>query len=471
MTVALRAHRGTAFRVALVTLLGGVAPWLGTLGPSASGRALAQEAPAPERARYRRIGLREAIAQSVRRNADLRIARAQRDVARAEARAAAAPLYPRVDFQLGYRATTDPVQAFGIQLRQGTFGREDLAVDRLIDPDVTDDFAARFRVSWGIGSAPAWAARDAAEDRATSEGWRTQRMREATALRTRVLYYDAARLEARIAAATAAVEAAEATVARFRRRREEGMLTRADLLQGQAELAAARAERIQATAQRRAARLRLAVHLGWDDGALPVPRDALAAPAPREAERFDPAARADLRARSAAVGAAEAAHDGARLAYLPTLRAFADYELHDPDYPFGTAGTNWTVGLMLQWTAFDGFAREAAVERADAEARAAQLAYEQAVREARASVREARRTVEAARGALEASAQARDAAREGRDLMRRRFEEGLATASDLLQAEARATAMRARHIDALAAYHMARARLRFALGGGLEGTP
>ncbi len=45
--------------------------------------------------------------------------------------------------------------------------------------------------------------------------------------------------------------------------------------------------------------------------------------------------------------------------------------------------------------------------------------------------------------------------------MRRRFEEGLATAADLLQAEARATGMRERAITALANYHVAVANLEF----------
>jgi outer membrane protein TolC len=45
--------------------------------------------------------------------------------------------------------------------------------------------------------------------------------------------------------------------------------------------------------------------------------------------------------------------------------------------------------------------------------------------------------------------------------MRRRFEEGLATSADLLGAEARATEMRERAINALANYHMAVAQLEF----------
>ena len=51
------------------------------------------------------------------------------------------------------------------------------------------------------------------------------------------------------------------------------------------------------------------------------------------------------------------------------------------------------------------------------------------------------------------------AAAEARRLVELRFQEGLATTVDLLQAEARLTGMRAGAVDALADYHLAVARL------------
>jgi outer membrane protein TolC len=45
--------------------------------------------------------------------------------------------------------------------------------------------------------------------------------------------------------------------------------------------------------------------------------------------------------------------------------------------------------------------------------------------------------------------------------MKRRFEEGLATATDLLAAEARAAQARSRAIDAVTGQRLAEARLRF----------
>lgn len=441
--------------------------WLGLI-LSAPTVVFAQASPGDPEPGLRRITLDEAIEQSVRRNADLEMARSEEAMARAQARAATAPLYPRVDVELGYAATNDPVGVFGTKLRQGTFGMDDLAIEALNDPDAIDDFTARVRASWAVGSAQIWAAREAARHRASSVEWQTRRIREATELQTRVLYYDAARSEARVRAAAGAAEAAEATLERFRSRHEQGVLNRADLLQARAEQSAAQAELVQARARRRNARVRLAVHLGWEEGVLAVPTDTFSPPEVPQGGAPDPAARSDLRARSAAVEAAEAATDRARFGYVPTLHAFASYELHDGDHPLGAEGTNWSVGVMLRWTLFGGFQRAAEVEQARARAHAARVGYEHAVREAHADVRTARRSIAAAVEAVRATEAALQAAQEGRDLMRRRFEEGLATASDLLQAESRVIAMRARHIDALAGYHIATAQLRFAMGGQLE---
>jgi outer membrane protein TolC len=418
------------------------------------------------------LSLREAVERARERNVDLRVAGARSDAARARARAAAAPLLPRLDLESGWSRTTDPVGAFGTKLRQGVFGPDDLAIDALNDPDPVTDWSTSVVVRWSVASPERWAARSAAESRAASAGWREARSREATDLRTRSLYYRALRAEARVRTAGAALEAARSTEERFRRRREEGMLTEADLLQARAEREAAAADLSAAREGRHGARIELGLHLGWDPGdTLPSPADSLAPPEAPTAAEFDPARRADVRARAAAVEAAEANSRRAELSWLPSVEAFGSWSRHGDD-PFSGGGTGWTVGVGLRWSLFTGFRRPAEAREADAGLTAARLEHRQALREARGEVSRASRRVEAVRQAVEASRAAREAAREGRELMRRRFEEGLATPSDLLQAEARATAMEVRAVDALARYHVARARLRFARSqSGAGGRP
>ena len=128
---------------------------------------------------------------------------------------------------------------------------------------------------------------------------------------------------------------------------------------------------------------------------------------------------------------------------------------------FASDGDNWTGGVALRWNIFSGLSRSADTKRADAQRAMAETRFDEALRSARAEVMEAADAVDAARRAAGAAIVADSAASLGRELMRMRFEEGLATANDLLAADSRAARARGRAIDASAAYRMAQARLRF----------
>ena len=175
---------------------------------------------------------------------------------------------------------------------------------------------------------------------------------------------------------------------------------------------------------------------------------------------FDPTLRADLHALDRARDAAAANSSRAKLGYLPELDAFAGWSMHGAG-PFESDGDNWTAGVALRWNLFSGLSRSADTKRADAQRAMAETRYDEAVRSARAEVLEAGDAVDAARRAAEAAVVADSAATLGRDLMKLRFEEGLATATDLLAADARAAQARSRAINASATYLMAEANLRF----------
>lgn len=427
---------------------------VGGQGEGASG----PEAAAPT---VREVELDRALQIARDENARLQMSEASTEQARSRARSARSALLPQVELEAGWSRTVDPVGAFGTKLRQGSFEQADLALDALNDPAPISDWTGGATLRWAVASPRRWAGKAAAGDAARAAAWSEERTREATDFRTRVRFFGALRTETLVEAARSAVEAAEATVRRFQRSYEEGMLTRADLLQARAERSAARAELAEAKRSRHEARVRLALHLGWSpDDSLPDAAGQLSPPEPTDTRSFDAGSRADLRARRAALEAAESSLQQARFSWAPELGAFASWRAHAAD-GFGDDGTDWTVGLGLRWSLFTGFRRSARVGEARAQVTTARIEYEQARREARGEVRTARRGVEAAREAAEASRDAREAAREGRDLMRRRFEEGLATAADLLQAEARATRAESRSVEALARYHMAVARLEF----------
>jgi len=422
----------------------------------------------------RPLSLEQAVGQALHRQTDVRIARSRARVAEQDLRIATSTLYPTAGLEMGWLRSADPVAVFGTKLRQNRFTEGDFDLPTLNDPAAITDWAGGVRVSWDGLNPAVWAGRDAAKSSVSAARWSEVRTREATVFRTRILYYRAVQAEAQVDAAEAAEEAARATRERFRRRMEEGLLTRADLLQSEAELAAAEAMRMRVEQLRREARLELGLHLGWSADSVPRVSLKLSPPPPDPgaAESVGPssvggvpgARRADLLALEANVDAAGAMARSQSLGWVPSLEAFGGYLKHG-DAPFSATGTEWSVGLALRWQFFDGFRRPAGVSRANAQLAASRALYEHAQLAARVEVRKALDGVRSARLAVDASAAAARASVEGRDLTRRRFEQGLASPADLLQAEARATAMAAQSIDSLTEYHLAIARLDFALGG------
>lgn len=421
---------------------------------------LAQPATGDKASVRQELSLEQAISEALAGNAALGIAESRSEAARAGARMESAALYPAIDLSAGYVRTTDPARVFAIKLQQGSFTEADFDVARLNDPDPIGDWNAGAGFSWSVLDPTRWAGSNAAGLRAQAAAWGARWAREATVFQTKLLYLRAVQAEERLAAEMAAEDAARATVERFAKRLSRGLITRAELLQAESELEAAQARRIAVEDGHARIIEELAQHLGWGAGILPVPTDSLAPPSSPVREEFDPEARADLRRLETLEEAAGAEVTRATMTFVPALDAFANFTNHAADI-FESDGTDWTVGFALRWNLFSGLRRTAARRRAELDRQARALEYEEALRAAWNEAVQARRGVTVAESAWRAMRAAWLAASEGRDLMRRRFEEGLATPSDLLQAEARAAQMRSRSIDALADHHIAIARLEF----------
>jgi outer membrane protein TolC len=422
--------------------------------------ALSLAQPAGAQETERRLTLEAAVAEARSGNAELAIALAESRAAEADALGAGAFSWPHVQLESGITRSTDPVFAFGTKLRQGRFAAADLQLDALNDPAPVDDWSAALGLRWEALSPTRWTAWAAARRQSEAAGWMSVRARQSADLGARILYYDAVRALAVSGAARAAEEAARATLDRFARRQERGLLTEADRLQAEAEMAAATFSRIEAERAAREARQALGLFLGWGPEVLPLPTDTLEAPSAVATEPFDPAGRADLRALDAGVEARAADARGANLAFLPAVDAFGQLATHGRD-ALDPEDDDWTVGVSLRWTAFAGLSRVAERRRAAEALRIAKLRRDQALRVAGAEIDAADRAVEAAAAGVESAIAARRSAEAAAELLRRRFEEGLATPAELLQAEARRTAMRSRAIDALASYSIARARAAF----------
>jgi outer membrane protein TolC len=413
------------------------------------------------------LSMSEAVAMALEENGTLRAATARTDAAQAAADANGGFILPQVQATAGAMRTNDPVGVFGTKLRQGIFTEADFALPSLNDPDAVADWTAGLSARWEIGDWSRWQAREGGQARSRAARAGLQRTREGTVFQTRILYARALQAQEAEAALAAALTAAEATRERVGRRVAEGMGTDADRLQAEAAVQEIEARRVQARAMVMDTREALAVHLGWGSDRLPTlvetPETAAGRLAAEMGDANLPPVRADLLAGRATVEAAEAAESEIQARRLPRLEGYGMLSTHAPEIS-GDWRSNYTVGVQLSIPLFTGFSLTNGAEAARAEARALAEEQEERERAAHSELASAERGVAAAEASLESARSAAGAAAEAARLVRLRYEEGMATVAELLQAQARSAALDQGVAEARARLIMALAALDFARG-------
>lgn len=375
--------------------------------------------------------------------------------ARADQARAGAPLrgiLPAARLEASWMRTDDPVAAFGTLLRQrgATPASFDPAV--LNDPAPISDMNTGAVVEMPLFNADAWlgrrAARAAGEASAAGAGW----VREGTRVDVVRAYYGALLARARVATLQAAVRAARDHVRQAEALATQGIVTRSDALLAAVKAGEVEAELLGAAADAALARSGLAVLLGDPaDTSFQLPDSLPAAERARAVATMEETGSADDRAdvRAARLGLAAARADVRRATslMLPRINAFGRYDWHAPSSLAG--GTPmWTIGVMAQWALFSGASeiserRQASgrldAARAGAEAAAAQAGLDASRRTSDLQVALQRLTI-----ADRAVAQAAEAHR----IVSRKYEGGIASVVELLDASAAETATLLRHAAA-----------------------
>ncbi len=160
---------------------------------------------------------------------------------------------------------------------------------------------------------------------------------------------------------------------------------------------------------------------------------------PDAAESCTWEARGDLQALEAGAGAAAKGVKRAWASQLPALAAFGTLGHYAPDAPFQDGSGDWTVGIGLSWTPFQGLAGVGAVRAARAREAAAQAQREAALRQAEVEALQARRLLEAAWEGAGVAARAAVESRVALEQARARYRTGAAPITDVLDLQAAST--------------------------------
>lgn len=401
--------------------------------------------------------LERALGFALTNSPDARIAVQRVVAAQAGLEQANAAFWPRVSFLSGYTRTDNPMLSFGNILNQRSYSPS----INFNDVPAADNLNVR-----GLLTVPLYTGgKITADKRAAQAGGAAVRqdaeaVRQALAGEVARAFFTVQKTRQFISAAGAAVTAYETNVALARQRFDAGTALRADVLDLEVRLAQAQEDLIRARNANALAQRALQNLLGLEDKDFSVADTAptLTAPAAGTLANRPESAAAAERAR-----AAESQVRSAKSGYIPRVNAFGSLD-YDYGWVMNGDSKSYTGGVLLQWDIWDGRLTRAKVSEARANLEAAREQERKVRLAVSLEAEQARLDLEQARQRLQVGERTVSQAEESLSLTGKRFAEGAALATQLIDAQTALTSARVRRADALADVQIATAALRRALG-------
>jgi outer membrane protein TolC len=373
-----------------------------------------------------------------------RVAAGRAATATAQALAPLKGVLPTVRFEAGYVRTTDPIGVFGAILRQRTIAPPNFDPERLNHPDAVGNYQGGVVIEQPLFNGDAWAGRRAALSAADAAGASADWTRVAMHVDVIRAYYGAVLATERAATLGAAARAAHAHVSQAESMVRQGLVTKSDALLASVRAGDVDSQLAEAEGNVLIARRQLAVLLGRD-GLQSDTLPALPAVLPGAArirvvvaadtETVVAAPRADVEAASRGADAASGDALRARLAFVPRINSFARYDWNSPSRLYA-GERNWTVGVMASWTVFAGAGDISDVRASDGRALAAQAEADAAAANARLEAQQTLTALTVALTRLDIAERAVSQSAEAHRIVARKYEGGLATVVELLDAQA-----------------------------------
>jgi outer membrane protein TolC len=425
----------------------------------------AMQASGQDPSNVRSLSLAEALAIADTGNYAVLQAGAELGAARADARKSLAAFLPRASLSNTAVRTTDPLNVFGFRLKQSEVTQEDFVPSSLNHPGAYDNFNTRLEVSQPVLNVSGWMDRRAAAIGAQAAGLREERARSAVAFQVKQVYFEVVTAQGRRDILLSSLETARASRRLVGNHFEQGLISRAELLEADVHVLdlETRLASTVAAVENTADELRFV--LGLPDEVTLRTTDSLnlASALPDVASIADGVEnRSDVRALALAVTAGREQVRAAKYQFMPNVELFGAYEWNSNTL-FGSGGRNWGVGATLRWNLFAGYAQIGGVERARANLRSRELAYDEYVGRSRVDIAKARRAVSEAAHRVELAESGIQQASEDLRIRSDRYREGLERTTDLLAAELRLATQRLGQLQSLQDFYISIFALEFLL--------
>jgi outer membrane protein len=420
-----------------------------------------------------KLSLRDAMSMALENNNQIKAARFASDAAGQGVNIANSRYFPAVSFEETFAATNSPTNTFMMKLDQGRFSENDFAISSLNNPSAQHDFKTVLSVQQPLFVPSLSPLKEMAVKDAQKSELDLEAARQGIAFQVFFTYLDVQKADAQLGAAVKAVADARENMRLATVRTSSGVGLKSDELRSRTHLSMVEQQQITASNNLTLAKMKLAMLIGLPDAALSGKeqfeisgfQEDVAVPELSDQVISDALqTRVEVKQSHAALEKSDAALSLARSEYLPTVGAFASYQLNAKDAPFTSDNDAWTAGVSLKWNLFDGFRTNSERRRALSGQAAAREMLESTTKDVRYQLRESYIRRDEAGKHLEVAVHAVVDAEETVRLLTKRYENSLSTLVELLDAQTALNQARANLVETEAGYAVAGGRVYYMTG-------
>ncbi len=414
------------------------------------------------------ISLQQAIELSERNNRDLEVARLQLESSRAALREAQATLYPTVGLQSSLNRSQSASGDISAKV-QAQSPQSQLFGASSTNPPSTS-LSGAIQLNYDIfTSGRNSAQRKAAERLVRAAELTVEQTREQLRLDTTTDYYNLQSANEQVRINQAAVINAQRSLSDTQAQERAGLGTRFDVLRSQVQLANAQQQLTNAIATQGINRRQLAVRLSLPES-LNVSTSDPVQPAGTWGLPIEDTIvlayknRAELETQLVQREVSEQQRRAALAALGPTVSATASYNLLKSfEAPVKDVGNGYTLALQAQWNFFDGGAAQARAAQQERNKEIAESRFAQSRNNVRFQVEQAYTNLQANRANIDTTTTALGQAAEALRLARLRFQAGVGTQTDVINAETDLTRAEGNRVSAIIGYNLSLAQLQRAV--------
>ncbi|HZL09156.1 MAG TPA: TolC family protein [Prolixibacteraceae bacterium] len=380
------------------------------------------------------LSLEDAVKTVMEQNKSLETANLEQKIAEANFRQTDAIFLPQIGFSYTAMRTNNPMNAFGFKLQQQTITQQDFDPARLNDPSSLNDVATSVDIRQPLLNPDMYFERQGALTQKELYKYKSLRTKEYIGFETEKAYlqlqlaYEADRV------AKESLETAQRILSTTTHLNEQGLIKKSDLLLVQVHELGMKSRQ----AQTGNAILNVSDYLnflmGQPSGIVYTVDEMSDALLPVNAAKTVPDSRADFMAMQKAIEASDQMIKASQMSYLPKLNAFGSYQFHDKKLA-GFGSDSYLAGIQLSWNIFDGNTRRFKLKSRMLETEKLETELASQKEQGQLELNKALRDIDEANFMVRQQKTAVEQAGEALRMLQNRYEQGLATTTDVLTAE------------------------------------